>query len=263
MTNQSSPKAPFRDQRGVSEAVSFLLLFAILLGVSITGAVFGIESLDTASRGEASVSAHRSLEAVRADMYDLSTGASYRSTDLRLSGGTLRYAQPIAITITATTGTETMEPVTLRVVPIVADTDLTEFRLVSGAILLHQADGGVVRVAPRLRIDEQQSIMSLMNTSHGDGPAGVGGTGAISVVSYRESDQVRRFDPVDATGSPALATVKMTVVSPRPSVWYRFFVIDTRFDKAVMDESMSTASAEFRTRRLFIKATDVRVRFDD
>lgn len=252
-----------QSHRGLSETVSFLLLFAILLSVSITGAVFGIDSLETASQGRNDMSAYRSLEAVRGDLYDLTAGATYRTTDLRISEGSLRYGRPISITFTATDGTETMEPVSIRTVPIVADAGSSEFRLLSGAILIHQTDGGIVRIGPRLRIDEEQSIIPLLNTTPGEGPVSVGGSGNIAVVSYRDRERVRRFEPVDEAGSSTLATVRITLQTPRPSVWHQFFVADNRFENAVIDEHLGTVSAEFRTRRLSIKATDVEIRFDD
>lgn len=247
----------------MSEAVSFLLLFSILLSVSITGAVFGIESLDTASQGETSVSAHRSLEAVRADMYDLSDGAAYRSTDLRMAGGSLQYAPVISITVTAAAGEQTMEPVTIHPVPIVSNVGSTEFLFVSGAIVRHQPDGGILKTGPRFRIETEQSILPLLNTSHGDGPTSVGGTGRSSLVSYRGSEETRRFEPVGPTGLPLLATVMVSVVSPWPSIWEQYFDSDPRYEMVAVDEMASTVTAEFRTKRVFVRATNVEVRFDE
>lgn len=249
-------------ERGVSEVVSFLLIFALLISVSITGAVFGIDTLETASRGDTVHLAERSHEALRSDMYDLSSGAAYRSTEIDMAGGTLRYADPITITVTAESSAGTMEPVTIRPRPIVIDPGAYELLFVAGAIVLQQPDGGVLKAGPVMRIEHDQSILLFLNTTRGDGPASVGGSGTAAIVSYRWDERVHRYEPTDGDGDPVDATVSMTVETPRTAQWRSFFESDSRFENVTVSEPSRSVRAEFVTRRLYIKTTDVEVRFD-
>jgi hypothetical protein len=249
-------------ERGVSEVVSFLLIFALLIGVSITGAVFGIDTLETASRGDTIHLAERSHELLRADMYDLSSGAAYRSTEVDMAGGALRYTDPITITVTAESSTGTMEPITIHPRPIVIGSGVYELLFVAGAIVLQQPDGGVHKAGPVVRIEHDQAILLFLNTTRGDGPESVGGSGTAAIVSYRWDERVHRYEPTDEDGDPVEATVSMAVETPRTAQWRSFFESDPRFENVTVSESPRSVRAEFATRRLYIKTTDVAVRFD-
>lgn len=249
-------------QRAVSEVVSFLLIFSLLISVSITGAVFGIDSLETASRDDTIHFAERSLDTLRADMYDLSSGAAYRSTDIEMVEGSIRYADPISITVTAESTVGEMDPFTIHPQPIVYDLGTYDLLIVSGAVILQQPDGGVVKTGPILRIGPEQSILPLLNSTHEDGPASVGGSGTASVVSYRWGETTRRYEPTDAGGTPINATVTVSVETPRTKQWRSYFAGDPRFENVTVDEGTDTVRAQFTTKRVYIKATDVKVRFD-
>lgn len=254
--------ATMHDTRAVSEVISFLLLFAVLIGVSITGAVFGIESLEEASEGDDIHAAEGAMGAVRADLYDLSNGAVYRTTEIKLHSGALRYGNSINITITASTGGESELVHSVRPQPIVYDLGPVDVVYVAGAVLLDQPDGGTVKTGPSLKIGSEQAIVPLVNTSYAAGPTGIGGSGIGYVVGYRSDETVRRYEPLDADGNPVEATITIEVETPRTKQWRLYFDSSPNFENVVVDETRVTVFAEFRTQRLFIKSTNVEVRFD-
>lgn len=248
--------------RGVSEVISFLLLFAVLIGVSITGAVFGIESLEEASRGDDVHAAIGAMETVRSDMYDLGSGAVYRSTEIGLNSGSLRYAEPVNITITADSGGETVLVQSVRPQPVVYDLGSVQVIYSAGAVVQDQPDGGVVKVGPAFRIDTEQAILLVVNSTFAAGPAGIGGRGTGYVVGYRVDDAVQRFEPTDPDGTPIETVVTVSIETPRTEPWRLYFESSPQFDEVTVDSDSETVTAEFVTKRLYVKVTDVDVRLD-
>lgn len=252
-----------RGTRGVSEAVGFLLVFSIIMGVSISAAVFGIESLENASDPDSIHAASSSLALLRSDMYDLADGASYRSTELDLADGALRYGDPIRITVEATSSSGSMESITVRPQPIVYDLGRIELISIAGAILLVQEHGGVMKIEPMIRIDDQRMILPLLNTSHEDGPTsvGIGGEGIAYVVGYRWETDVRQYEPLDADGDPVTATVTVTMETPRARSWQQYFEDHPRFQNVVVDDDGDQVSAQIVTKRVYVSVVHVHVRF--
>lgn len=251
-----------RDTRGVSEVISFLLIFSLLIGIAISTTVFGINSLETARNGDELHQALASMQHLRADVADLSDGAVYRSTRILLyDHGSLRYGDPITIVVEATTATGSMDPVTIHPHPIVYELGPTDMVYVSGGVLQAQSDGGLLRTSPRFHIAPDQSIIRLVNTTYGAGPTGVAG-GTFYVVSYRTAVDTRRYEPTNQSGDSLPATVTITIESPRTQYWAQYFETDPRFHTVSLNTTTNQVSAQFTTHRLFIQTTSIDVRFD-
>lgn len=259
---KSAPADGTGDRRAVSEVFSFLLLFAVIIGVSITSAVFGIESLEAASEGDDVHAAIGAMGTLRANMADLSNGAVYRVTEAGMNSGALRYGEPINISITATTADDSVLVLSVRPQPIVFDLGPVDVVYVAGAVLLDQPEGGIMKAGPSLKIGAEQAIIPLVNTTFAAGPSGIGGSGIGYVVGYRSDETVRRYEPIDADGNPVEATITIAVETPRTKQWRLYFDSSPNFENVVVDETRGTVLAEFRTKRLFIKSTNVEVRFD-
>lgn len=252
-----------RRDRAQSNVLGFILFFGIITTLVGAGAFFGINSLNQVTNSDGQAAAQSSMLQVRGDMYDLASGAPLRTTELELLDSTVKYGAPITISISATSSNGTMETQVVKPTPVVYNINDVRYVYVSGAVFLQQDHGAVMKEGPSLRIDQEQAIIPLINMTHHDGPPTLSyaGDGTGYVVSHKWESNVTRFEPQDG-GDPVTATATMTVRTPRTKMWAKWFENNPRFSNVQVDDAQNTVSAEFQTKRLFIKTVDVRVKFD-
>ena len=263
MRTQTTTSSTTRRDRAQSGVLGFILFFAIITTLVGAGAFFGISSLDKVSSSDGQAAAKSSMLQVRGDMYDLASGVPFRTTELELFDSTVEYGDPITISISATSSNGTMETQIIKPRPIVYNINDVQYVYVSGAVFLQQDHGAVIKEGPSFRIDQEQAIIPLINTTHHDGPPvlSYAGDGTGYVVGHKWDSNVTRFEPSEG-GDPVTATATMTVKTPRTKMWRKWFENNPRFSNVQVDDAQNTVSAEFQTKRLFIKTVDVRVKFD-
>ncbi|MDS0243149.1 MULTISPECIES: hypothetical protein [unclassified Haloferax] len=263
MRTKTTTSSTTRRDRAQSNVLAFILFFGLITTFVGAGAFFGISSLDQVSGSNGQAAAQSSMMQIRGDMYDLSSGAPLRTTELELLDSTVKYEDPITISISATSSNGTMETQVVKPRPIVYHINDVQYVYVSGAVFLQQDDGAVMKEGPSFRVDQEQAIIPLINTTHHDGPPTLSyaGDGTGYVVSHKWESNVTRYEPQE-DGDPITATATMTVKTPRTKMWSKWFENNPRFSNVQVDNAQNTVSADFQTKRLFIKIVDVRVKFD-
>lgn len=263
MRTRTSSSATTRRDRAQSNVVGFILFFGIITAFVGAGAFFGISSLDQVTNSDGQAAAQSSMLQVRGDMYDLASGAPLRTTELELLDSNVEYGEPIMISISATSSNGSMSTLVVKPTPIVYNINDVRYVYVSGAVFLQQDHGAVMKEGPSFRIDQEQAIIPLINTTHHDGPPALSyaGDGTGYVISHKWESNVTRFEPQDGS-DPITATAKMTVKTPRTKMWVKWFENNPHFSNVQADDAQNTVSAQFQTRRLFIKIVDARVKFD-
>lgn len=241
-------------ERGVSEVVAFLLVFAVLLSVSLAGAVYGVESLETATAGEATHANDRALMTLRADLADLTHGATARSTIVRLPAGQLSFGDPIEVRVVVeTTGTRT-DLVRVTSTPIVVGVGKASGVYEAGAVTRVYPNSATVVARPSWRIDPDQTLLTLVDTRPIGGPTAVGSDSAGI------ESRVLRTEVASADPPAAPQRVELTIETPRAAAWGRAFDHNPHLDTVTVDDKASTVTIAFDTAAIAVKTTVIGVR---
>lgn len=254
-----------QNERAASEALGFILIIAIISFGSVIGGVIGMEQLAQSTQGQPIQAAETGMTNVQSDLYDLSQGAPHRTTEVELTDGQLKYGNEVTITVEATSSNGTMNTQVIEYQPLIYDTGRAKLIVSGGAVFLQQGDGVVMKSEPKYRIDSEQAIIPLLNTTHQDGPSslGVGGDGSLVIAAYNWETTTERFEPKDTDGNPLVASVTITIESPRTGEWAEYYREDSRFTDVTYDEATNTVSASFETKNVFVRTTEAHIRFDN
>jgi len=248
------------ENRGQSETVGFVLVFALI--VSSTGVVYvtGFESLDSARTAEETNNMERAFDVLDENLRDLSRrGAPSRATEIRLGNGDLSVGDSTTITINATyvaNGTRAGN-VSVGVRPIVYRLDRTEVVYTSGAIIRREGNAPVVRSRPRWVVtDDVIAIPLVVTVPDQSGRTTAAGDATILVRSERTGRSLPT--QVDPAGSAVNVTV--IVESTRAAAWGRI-LDEYGFTPIDGDPSDGTVTYSTETDELQVSQTNVRVGF--
>jgi hypothetical protein len=86
--------------RAVSDVIGYVLVFSLIIAtVGIVTAV-GFSTIEDRQRDERINNVERAFDVFAANVEDVYRGgAPSRATEIRLSGGTLQYGEPVTITV--------------------------------------------------------------------------------------------------------------------------------------------------------------------
>lgn len=238
------------DRRGVSETLGFVFAFALV--TASVGVVYttGIGGLQDAQEEEQVTNAVRAFDVLADNVRDVTDkGAPSRATELKLSRSTLRFGDPVEITVqvndtasdaNATYGTTTR--------PLVYDAAGGRVVYSAGATFRASGDAAAMRTEPGFVVggpEPNTSVVPLVLTYPRGDTSRLGGSSTVLVVAHRQSVGLDgRFDPESGD-----ARVNVTVESPRAPAWGRYF------DRAGMDEVETddgVVTYQFHTDRLLV-----------
>lgn len=248
--------------RGVSETLGFVLVFSII--VATIGIVYasGISGLSDAQDAEKVENVGRAFDVLADNLEDLHRrGAPSRATEVKLAGGNLRTAgERVQFRIRAENSTDPNHNFTTSMdsEPIVyADDDGTSLVYENGAVIRSDPAGSAMLSEPEWIVGPNRSVLPLINT-YGGGRGGVGGDGAVLVVAERGS---RSLHGPFTVGGGSTAVVNVTVESPRPGPWKRYFEA-SGFTAIDGDASDGVITYRFQTQELYVSTTGVEVTFN-
>ncbi|USZ68804.1 hypothetical protein NGM10_03485 [Halorussus salilacus] len=218
------------DDRAVSETLGFVFAFALV--TASVGAVYttGIGGLQDAREDEQVTNAVRAMDVLADNVRDVTTAdAPSRATELKLSGATLRYGDPVEIEVQAnTTDPDDDRNATYRTTtrPLVYDAPAGEVVYANGATFRVDDGRAAMRSEPGFVVgegEENTSVVPLVLTYPRGDSGGVGGSGTVLVVAHRQSVELDgRFDTPAESGETD-ARINVTVDSPRADAWGRYF----------------------------------------
>ncbi|MFC7080622.1 DUF7289 family protein [Halorussus caseinilyticus] len=245
------------DRRGVSETIGFVFVFALVtasIGVVYTT---GIGGLEDAREDEQLTNAVRAFDVLADNVGDVtSEGAPSRATELKLSGASVGFGDPVGITVQVNdTDSDANLTYTQTTRPLVYDAPAGQVVYSAGATF--RVDGGdaAMRSEPGLVVTDRQSVVPLVVTYPASDSGGVGGSSTVLVVAHRQSVELGgRFDtgpdPADE------ARVNVTVNSPRAAAWGRYFeslgMSPPNSNPAAADPSDGEVTYQFFTDRLLV-----------
>lgn len=246
--------------RGVSEVLGFVLVFALVTGT--IGIVFatGFSGLERSQHEEQVQNVERAFEVLADNTDDLAHSMSpSRATEITLAGGSLSLGEPVRVSIYAENTADSSDNASYSasIEPIVyADGEGTTVVYSSGAVIRAESGGAVMLREPSWIIDDERSVLPLLNTGGSNG--GIGGGGTVLVVTERDARSLGT--PIDG-GAGGEVNVTVTVNSTRAAAWGRHFE-SAGFSALDADPSDGEVEYRFQTETVYVPRNTVRVSFE-
>lgn len=240
------------DERGGSELLGFLLVFAaVVLTISLV-VVAGAATLDDARQFHRTTNAEAAFTALAGDVDDVvRAGAPGRSTAVRLDGGALRTA-PAETTVAFTNESGVTTTRTVRPDPVVYDSGSgTTLTYRGGALIRRDGDSTVLFGPPEFLLSAEVVVLPLVETRLVGG--GVGGTTEVDVRTRHNGTELLAVNE-------SIDDVTLTVTGPNAGAWARYF---EEADGPVTSVSHTgdTVEVTVETDRLYVSVHRVDVRF--
>jgi len=240
------------DDRAVSDVVGYVLVFSLItisVGVITVG---GFSTLEDRQDAERINNAERGFDVFAANMEDVyRDGAPSRATEMRLSGGTLRYGEPVNITIEDSNNRN----ITASPRPLIYRDTGTEIVYVAGAIIRSDDGNSVMLRDPPFRTNTAIGSFPLIITFRTTGSTTLSAEGTVQVIS--EARRVNTTTP--AKFGDEMGSYTITVESPRAAAWEQY--LKSRPGFSSVTESGDAVNANINQNRIVAPRFPVRLRF--
>ncbi|QWC20433.1 hypothetical protein [Halorubrum sp. 2020YC2] len=248
--------AGFRgDDRGVSETVGFVLVFALIATTIAVTFTVGFGGLEDARLAERDNNVERAFDVLHDSFNDLGRdGVPSRATEIRLGGGRVAFTSDSSYEIRNATG-GTIESSTTGITYFGAGD--TRIRYEHGAVIRSDGGGSIMLHEPDLMLGETTLIRLVDVTSHGSD--GVAGDGTVLVRASLTGDR---------TATEVTDNVTIRIRGPTADAWERYF--ESRRDGSDRIDSVNLTGDELTVNmsvsgenRLVVHRTGTRVEFTD
>ena len=207
--------------RGVSETISFVLVFALIVASVGTVYAIGVSDLEATRDAERVENAQRAFDVLADNVADLRDGAPSRGTEVKLAESTLRSANDarINVTVNSADGTPAYASGPIALPPLAYDVQARgQVRLSNGAVLRDSAGGtaSVVR-GPPLVVDDDRVLITMIKQEHVGSPA-VGGDRTVRIRMAAGRPRLR-YDAESAD----FGMVRINVTTPYTDAWGRHY----------------------------------------
>lgn len=204
--------------RAQSEALGFVIVFALILATVSLITVAGLGELQDVRDAQRVDNVHESMQ-VLADSVDelVVGGAPVRETELRLGSGDLAFGDPVPITLSghATADPEQSFSYEVSARPLVYRSGSDQHIVYNaGGVFWQGRDGTSMSNGPPVLVSPDGETVTVIQTRQGGGAAAVGGTATALVRAKRAvSDlyEVRHRS----------SEVTIQIESPRAEAWGR------------------------------------------
>lgn len=208
------------DDRAVSEALSFALVFGLVIGSIAIVYTFGLGGLADARDHERINNAERAFEVLGENLEDIVLeGAPSRSTQIRMADATLSVGDGAYLQISGkdpATGNEYYLP-TYQLRSVSFSAGDSSVRYVGGAVIRSDAGGnGVMTRDPPFVFDSDRAAIQIVRLSSA-GSVAVSGDRVVQV----RTERTLRSDRVVERRS--FGSVELNVSTSTPEPWHRYF----------------------------------------
>lgn len=245
----------FTDDRGVSETVGFVLVFALVAMVITVTFTGGISALESAQEAERDANVERAFDVLYDNTAELHhDGVPSRATEIKLAGGSLAYSDHTEIRLE--NEDETVAEIRSRPIVYAGHGDTT-IVYEAGAVLRSDGGSSVMLNEPGFVFDETISV-GLIDLS-------TAGRETVSgdVVVLLTAEQTSRTHEATIDEPEGLALV---IESDRADAWKRYFetAASDVVDEGGVDRNGRTVTVEINENavdRIDIVRTGIEVRF--
>lgn len=250
--------------RGVSDAVGFVLVFALI--VTSIGVVYatGISGLQDVRDYERVNNAERAFEVLADNVEDLTArGTPSRATEIELDDAQLRAGKPITVNVSGERFGRPNQNFSFErdLRPIVYDAGTgTRIIYVGGAIIREQRNGAVMVREPNLLVSKERTLVPLVWTQF-MGTRSVGGSSTVLVRSERVSSQSRVL--VARTEHAYNVTLNVSTNSAAHArTWRRFLKSKRSVHCLETDAATKVSCSTTGTERAYVTQTWISVTFE-
>jgi len=237
--------------RAVSDVVGYVLIFSLIVATVGVVTTVGFGTLDDRQTAEQINNAERAFDVFANNMENVyRDGSPSRATEMRLSGGTLQYGEPVNITIQDADNPDVNH--TVRITPLVYSEGDTEIVYEGGAIIRDDGDGMVMRRAPPFRIDADQTLLPFVRTTRAVGDTSVSRDGTIRVESVRTNINTTTRQQLSEADN-----LTLVVDSPRQEAWNRYLEEQVEREEDEYEDGTLT----FQTEELSVPRFRIQLRF--
>jgi hypothetical protein len=258
------------DDRGVSEVISFVLVFSLI--AATVGVVFvaGTSQLTETRDAEQLINAERAFDVMADNIGDItSENAPNRATELKLSGARLVLSDPVTwnVSVEDNAGGTAFDTSEIYPIEYVAESaPKTAIVYTNGAVMRTERDGSSMKSTPNFVFGKSQTVlpMTVTRPPRGESP---GATGGSSTVLVRTSRAAQLVELANTTDSPQTVIINVTAPEPRDDAWERY--LEDRIDSNGMNTRADTCQrpvsghlvCEFETDQLYKTETRIDTAF--
>ncbi|WP_435185013.1 DUF7289 family protein [Halobellus sp. EA9] len=205
--------------RAVSETISFVLVFALVVASVGTVYALGVSELESTRDAERVENAQRAFDVLADNLGDLLEGAPSRGTEVKLVDATLRSTDGVAVNVTVDPAIGPAESWSYATAALVYDVETGgEIRFANGAVLRDSERGGAAVVrGPPLVVADDRVLLRLIKQEHVGTPA-VGGSDTVRIRML--ADRPRVFYDNE---SASYDMVRVNVTTPYTDAWARHY----------------------------------------
>lgn len=203
-------------RRAQSEALGFVLVFALVVTAVGLLTATGFAGLDHAQRAERTDNAVAAFEVLAANLDDVVDGAPARQTEVTLADARMYPGEPVTVNVSVGRASGPRVSREVEFGPLVYDAG-GDARLVysGGAVVREDRSGAVLLDAPPFRLGGDEAVLPLVAFHHSS-PRSVGGETPVVV-------RTTRANATSLVETRGRYDVTVTVDSPRAAVWKRYF----------------------------------------
>jgi hypothetical protein len=209
-------------ERGVSEVISFALVFSLV--VTTVGVVYvsGFTGLEDTRDAERVNNAERAFDVLADNMADIySQGVPSRKTEVKLADSQLSLDEPTMLTVTVedvtdADGYKIVYEAETR--PLVFSTDgPTQIVYEAGAVIRTDRQGGRLLSEPPLLITEESTVIQYVVLTSSSGRQSLGGSSTVLVRGVRTGRNVLVSDD-----SQSKVTLTIETTTKRALIWEEY-----------------------------------------
>lgn len=244
--------------RGVSEAIGFVLIFAVI--TATIGMVYatGFVGLYNAQQAEQHTNMERAFDVLESNIDSVQSKAvPSRATEIKLAGGTLEVDETVAVTVV----TDSTEVGSCNVTrqrsfstrPIVYEDGDTRVMYAAGGVIRGDGSEGVMLSGPPMVVGEERSVLPITTVRTGEGERSLGGHVTVQVLTVHQSQSVSCHLTGDGTG-PMEVNVTLEATPAIASAWEAHFLTEG-YDVERPNEE--TVYVTFETDELVVTRTTI------
>lgn len=247
------------ERRGVSEVLSFALVFAIITSSVALVYVLGFPGLTNQRNAERVDNAERAFDILADNQVDIyERGAPSRATEIKLAQAQLSIGEEDAINVSAYNGSgQYVGASEVTYAPIRYQADDASIVYENGAIVRSDRSGAVMNRRPGMLFSEDRTVLPIVQTRTRE-PQSVGSDSVVLVRTVHSSDDLLfelRDDP------PYDVTVNVTTTPARAPVWESHLEsqLDWESDPCDVTAGGTNVECTFQTRRLYVSVSRIDV----